>query len=397
MERDEGLKTIQLKWLLVGAFIASVGNSFIWPLTSVYLHNDLHQSLTTVGIILLLYSGANIVGSYVSGWLFDRQNPYYLVLIGVLVSGLTTAVMIIYHGWPAYPIALVFLGLGTGWLMTLTNALGTTIRERDGRYIFNMLYFCQNLGIVVGTSVVGFVYSVSLTLPFAIVTAFYAVLLLVVLVKYRPAANITRTTQREQATSSLKLPRVNARVVMTVFFALAIVWVMYQQWVSNLSVYMTGMGIPMRDYSLLWTLNAGLIVLFQILINWLAHRVRGEFWQIYVGLFFVTVSFFVLIWAHQYRLFVIAMTILTIGEATAFPAIPALVNDLTPLALKGKYQGLTNAWASAGKALGPLIGGLIIEAVSYRFLFIFAGLTILVILILVIVVTRSNAKEMTHY
>ncbi|MTV81449.1 MDR family MFS transporter [Secundilactobacillus folii] len=391
------MKTIQLKWLLIGAFIASVGNSFIWPLTSVYLHNDLHQSLTTVGIILLLYSGANIVGSYASGWLFDHHNPYHLMLVGVLVAGITTAFLILYHGWPAYPIALIFLGLGTGWLMTLTNALGTTIKGRDGRYIFNMLYFCQNLGIVVGTSVVGFVYSVSLTLPFAIVTAFYVILLLVVFIKYRPAANIRHSPQREKTASSIKLSPVNARVIITVFFALAVVWIMYQQWVSNLSVYMTGMGIPMRDYSLLWTLNAGLIVVFQILINWLSQRVRGEFWQIYFGLFFVTLSFFVLIWAHQYRIFVIAMTVLTIGEATAFPAIPALVNDLTPMTLKGKYQGLTNAWASAGKALGPLIGGLIIEALSYRFLFILAGTTILMILMMVIYVTQANAKKMTHY
>lgn len=393
------MKTIQLKWLLVGAFIASVGNSFIWPLTSVYLHNDLHQSLTVVGLVLLLYSGANIVGSYLSGWLFDRFNPYRLALIGVLISGLPTAFLIPWHGWPAYPIALVFLGFGTGWLMTLTNALGTTVQGRDGRYIFNMLYFTQNLGIVVGTSVVGFVYSVSLSLPFMIVTGFYVLLFAVVFTRYRPAAAVRRSAPLQQTGQApvIKLIKPNARVVGTFFFALAVVWVMYQQWVSNLSVYMTGMGIPMRNYSLLWTLNAGLIVVSQIIINWLAHRFRGDYWQIYSGLCFITLSFVVLLWAHHYYQFVIAMIILTIGEATAFPAIPALINELTPMTVKGKYQGLVNAWASAGKALGPLFGGIVIEIFSYQLLFVVASISVLLILILVVLVTRSQRQHVTTY
>lgn len=72
------------------------------------------------------------------------------------------------HGWPAFPIALIFLGLASGWTLTMVNSLGTTIHSRDGRYIFNMLYFAQNLGVVLGTALVGFVYSTSVTLLFAI-------------------------------------------------------------------------------------------------------------------------------------------------------------------------------------------------------------------------------------
>lgn len=39
------MKKIGLIWLAAGAFLSSVGMSFIWPLTSVYLHNDLGISL----------------------------------------------------------------------------------------------------------------------------------------------------------------------------------------------------------------------------------------------------------------------------------------------------------------------------------------------------------------
>ena len=37
---------IELKWLLLGMFLGSIGNSFVWPLTTIYMHQQLHESLT---------------------------------------------------------------------------------------------------------------------------------------------------------------------------------------------------------------------------------------------------------------------------------------------------------------------------------------------------------------
>ena len=165
----------------------------------------------------------------------------------------------------------------------------------------------------------------------------------------------------------------NRRIMAGFFISLVVIWIMYEQWVSNLSVYATGMGIPMKDYSLLWTLNAGLIVVFQALINWFSHYISNLYMQVYAGIFFVAVSFVTLIFAKDYLHFVIAMVVLTMGEATAFPAIPAIVNNLTPVAVKGKYQGMANAWASVGKAVGPLFGGIVIDHSSHTLLFIIAA------------------------
>ncbi len=48
---------------------------------------------------------------------------------------------------------------------------------------------------------------------------------------------------------------------------------------------------------------------------------------------------------------------LTVGEATVFPTIPAVVNNLSPVQAKRKYQGLPTALISFGKVIGPLLGG----------------------------------------
>lgn len=63
------------------------------------------------------------------------------------------------------------------------------------------------------------------------------------------------------------------------------------------------------------------------------------------------------------------MATLTLGEATAFPTIPALINKLSPATVKDKYQGLLTAFVSVGKAIGPLLGGIVIDYYSYHILF----------------------------
>jgi MFS family permease len=124
---------------------------------------------------------------------------------------------------------------------------------------------------------------------------------------------------------------------------------------------------------------------------------KNPYYQIYVGILFCAGSFFVLIFAHSYSAFVVAMIILTVGEATAFPTVPAVVNMLSPQSVKGKYQGLTNAFSSVGKALGPLFGGLIIEGASYKILFIVCASSIVAVDIIIMTVVGWKKKHLTIY
>lgn len=172
---------------------------------------------------------------------------------------------------------------------------------------------------------------------------------------------------------------------------------MYEQWSSNLSVFMTDQGISMTMYSLLWTLNGILIVIFQLILTWLSRWYNRPYLQTFIGIFTIGLSFVLLLFAKSYFWFVIAMVVLTIGEATAIPTIPAIVNSLSPIAVKGKYQGILNAFSSLGKAIGPLFGGLMIEASSYQFLFVVCAASIFVMEIIAVVVVKWQRSRTIDY
>lgn len=377
-------KKLKLKWLLLGEFFGSFGNSFIWPLTTIYMHNQLHQSLTISGVILLLYSTANVISSTIAGPLFDHHNSRHLMSGGLLAAIAIMLVLVFDSRWPIYPIGLIAFGFFNGWIITILNAFGTQVTGHQSRFTFNMLYLTNNLGVVLGTMVAGPLYQLAgdQVSPLFIITIFmYCAYLSVIILAFPRHTRVT--SSKTETGSSSELPSANQIIIGSLFTAIAVVWVTYTQWSSNLAVFVTDHGFSMSQYSLLWTINGALIVVFQAIINWLGTRIHSDYCLICFGIAACAISFIFLLTANTYFDFILGMTTLTLGEATAFPTIPALVNKLSPTAVKGKYQGLLNAFVSVGKAIGPLLGGITIDHYSYHILF---GACFLILILLTIFV-----------
>lgn len=389
-------QAIATPWLIAGQFMNNIGMSFIWPLTTIYMHNVLGKSLTETGVVLLLNSVANVLASTVGGRIFDRSNPYYLLLMGIILNGSANFMLIFLHSWPWYPILLVVTGFAAGWLNTMFNALAASVPRDKVRRTFTLMYLAANLGVVFGTMFVGIVYGMGMQLLFSMTTGLFVIFLIIALFEYNvDSSNVTGVDPRQA--SDIKLPKANFRMVWTFFVSLFIIWLLYEQWVSNLSVYMTNLGMPLRNYSFLWTINAGLLVVIQSILSLLSDRIKNLYYQFFFGMLFVGLSFLSLVSAHDYAHFIFAMVLLTIGEATWSPAMPTLVSQLSPVAAKGRYQGLVQAFSALGRSLGPLFGGVIIDNWSYKTLFLLAFVVLLIVLAINMGVVHGNQHAATNY
>lgn len=397
-------KGIKLHWLLIGVFLVNFGNSFVWPLTTVYIHNQLHHSLTVAGLVIMLYSGANVVGSYIAGLLFDRYNPRSLMMEGLVGAIVTMFVLVWQSGWPMYPIMLTLVGFFNGWLVTLHNSYGTMVQGKDGRYVFNMIYFANNCGMVFATSAVGPIYQATHNQVgplFLLTGVLYMIFMAIVYFFYRvkverhKIAAIDADDIQHQKTT--QLPRPNLAIIWTLFAALVVIWITYSQWSSNMSVYVTSHGISMTMYSLLWTVNGLMVMILQPLMNVVNQYIKNDYGKIYVGICGIAMSFVVLLFARRYAWFVIGMIVLTLGEITVLPTIPAVVDQLTPTDEKGQYQGLLNAFISFGKAVGPTIGGMLIEVSSYRPLFLTCIGALAIVVTLTSLILEKNKHTAKRY
>lgn len=373
-------KSLSLGSLLGGSLITNTGISFIWPLTTVYMHEYLHETLTTASLVLLVNSISTVMGNYIGGVLFDRWSPYKTMILGIIIEILSTGLLVFQNGWPTYAIILIILGFGNGIELTGINAYATLITSHHSSYVFNLLYFTSNLGLVIGTLIVGWILQFGISYIFLTATIMFIIFLFIAMIYYKDGSSIhKRTALRHKNTLSVSI-RSQIILILIVF---AISWIDYEQWQSNISTFMVSKGFSIQDYSYVWTFNAVLIVIFQPVLtyfdDWLYDHIVL---RLNAGFLLFGVSFVILLFEQiSYITILISMFVLTVGEILAVPGVAAYVNSKVPVQLRGEYQGIVNASGSAGRAIGPLIGALIIEQISYKFLFLFAS-TIIVFAIL---------------
>ena len=372
-------KEVRLRWLFLANLLNNAGAAFMWPLTTVYMHNYLHQSLTFSGTVLFWMSLAMILGNYVGGRLFDRWRPYWTAILGVTVSTLTLATLIFWHSlWP-YAIGLIVVGFGDGISMTVVNAYAATVTTKSNRYVFNMLYLALNVGVVIGTLLVGYLLDLGIDVVFMVTTACYIGLVVIVLSKFN--INVAAIKPETEKTGRTPDTTTGAKrqLIWMICLLIFTVYLSYALWESLLSVHMTNLGIPFRRYSEVWTINGLLIIISQPLVTLFNERFKiGT--QIGLGITLFALSFLGLVFARQYIDFIVIMVILTLGEVVGLPIVPAWIDDMAAVDQRGKYQGRFNMALSLGRAVGPSFGGMMVAQFSYTILFISVTLMMLVAL-----------------
>jgi MFS family permease len=65
--------------------------------------------------------------------------------------------------------------------------------------------------------------------------------------------------------------------------------------------------------------------------------------------------------AETAPLFAVAIVIWTFGEIAFFPTASALVADLAPTEMRGRYQGLFGMTGGLAAVMAPALGGLTLE------------------------------------
>lgn len=384
-------KEVRLRWLFLANLLNNAGAAFMWPLTTVYMHNYLKQSLTFSGIILFLMSLAMIAGNFIGGRLFDHWRPYYTALLGGGISTAILTTLIFWHSlWP-YAIGLIIVGFGDGISMTVVNAYAATVTTRSNRYVFNMLYLALNVGVVIGTLLVGYLLELGINVVFMVATVCYLGLMTITLSTF----NVTPTVRTEKAAPQKRdvTPKNHRQLIWMICLMIFTIYLSYALWESILSVHMTNLGIPFRRYSEVWTINGLLIIVNQPIVALFNERFKiGT--QIGLGITLFALSFLGLVFARQYVDFIIIMVVLTIGEVIGLPIAPAWVDDMAADDQRGKYQGRYNMALSLGRAVGPLFGGMMVAQFSYSLLFI--TVTILMLGSLALVLWRARREHLLN-
>ena len=350
-------------WLLViGMLINVTGNSLLWPLNTIYMNEYLGKSLSVAGLVLMGNSAAGIVGNLLGGWMFDKIGGYKAIMLGISITLVALIGLNFWHGWPHYIYFMILIGLGGGIVFPSMYALVGTAWPEGGRKGFNAIYLAANVGVALGPAAAGIIASYSFDYLFTANMLMYVAFFFLALVAYKgydKRVAVNTNIVQESSRIDRKAP---FYALLLISGAYLLAWVGYVQWQSTISTYTQQIGISLKQYSLLWTINGAMIVLAQPLIAPLVKRLEHRIkLQMVVGLAIMLVSFIVVAFADQFSMFVVSMVILTLGEMFVWPAVPTIANQLAPEGKIGFYQGIVNSTATVGRMIGPLAGGILAD------------------------------------
>src|SRR5699024_3302987 len=315
-------------WLLAIATTISVtGGSFLWPLNTIYMHNELGKSLAFAGVVLMFNQGATIIGNLIGGILFGKYSPYKTILYGTILALVSSVSLALFHSYiTAYSVLLVLIGFGTGVTWPVMFAMAGSVWPEGGRRAFNAVYVAQNLGVAIGATLGGYVASISFNYIFIANASLFAVYLIFVFITFKgmdqERDRQMHTTIIDQTTEVKDRSSFIALIILSTGFLF--IWVAYSQWQTTIASHTQDIGIPLENYSMLWAVNGFLIVIGQPLIKWITDRMTSQKMHIYIGNTILLISFLIAMFAEEFTVFVVAMTILTVGEMLVWPAVPSL-------------------------------------------------------------------------
>jgi MFS family permease len=351
-----------------------IGTGLVLPFWVVYLHEIRGFSLDVVGLLIAGMSAAGVVTSIPGGTLIDRIGPRR-AMIGVLISSIVgQTVMAFASNLPVaiLGVAIVGGGFGLGWPAVQALVSSVVPSEIRGRY-FGMNFSLLNLGIGIGGVLGGLIVDVDRTATFQAMYLGNAVSylpgLFLMLVPLRHVGGPVAMSHEHAGEAKvsylavLRAPGMSA--LCTLMFVSAFVG--YAQLNSGMPAYARAVGeVSTRGLGLAFAANTLVIVLLQLLV---LQRIEGRRrTRVIVVMAVVWAASWALLgasgafpgtWAATFFVAACA-SVFALGETLLQPTMPAIVNDLAPDHLRGRYNGLTSGCFQAASILGPIVAGFMI-------------------------------------
>ncbi|HET9626167.1 MAG TPA: MFS transporter [Kofleriaceae bacterium] len=365
-------------WILFWGTLVNRAASFVSVFLALHLTQDLHIASSTAGWIVGCWGIGSWLASPVAGMLTDRVGRRTTMLLGLGLGGLS--VLAIAFASNMYLLfVLVFVGGATGQLYfpASSAAIADVVPVADRQRAYGLIYWAVNLGLAIGFAVGGIVPERYLWLLFvadAATTFVCAALIAWQVPETRPAV-----AHHDPALAGMA--RVMADTPFLVFAGLQLAaLVVFTQFQLALPLDMKAHDQGSRAFAWLMAFNCAGVVVLQ---PWLAPRLRrfdSSRLLAYAALLFGAgygldafvpgLADVLAGWggggAHAWRfaLYLAGAGLWTLGEVVGFPVASAIVADLAPVEMRGRYQGVYSMVWGASQSVSPIVGGGVMAAIG---------------------------------
>lgn len=344
---------------------------------AVYLTNKvaaggLGFSEQSVGFLQSLIYAFTYIVPIAGGALADRYGYRRMLLFAfsILTAGYFVAGSVTTYG--AVFAALLFMATGAGLFKPIiSGTLARTTTEENSGFGFGIYYWMINIGAFLAPLVVSVLKGFSWRYVFVASALYCAAMLLptVFLFKDPPKPENTKSLREVVKGAAMVLGDARFMLMIVVYSGF---WILYFQNFGSVLWYLrdfvdatpvdrlfASFGVPLKfDAEHVTVINGGTIILLQVLVSRAVKNIRPLPTMV-SGIVIGTVGFLCLAASTNVWIFILGISVFSIGEMTAHPKYYSYVGLVAPADKKAVYMGYAFLYGVIGSLIGSSLGGML--------------------------------------
>jgi len=357
-----------LYWMLWSGTLINRLGGFVIPFLTLYLTSQREIPVSQAALMVSFYGAGSFIAQLTGGELTDRLGRRPVMLISFLITPAAMLVLGLVKNTFLIGAATFIVGLFTDlYRPAVSAAIADLVPSGARTRAYGYNYWAINLGAAIAPIVAGLLARYNFLILFigdALTTFIFGLIILFGVRETRPI----EASESEHGSTKTRVQQIGREPILLFFSLLAFFFgVIYMQGHVTLPLAMGSHGLGPDKYGLVIAVNGFLIVLFSIPISIMAGNWK-RFESMAVSAIFLGLGFGFTLFANVFSLFALSVAIWTIGEIIASAVAPAIIADLSPIELRGLYQGIFGSAWGLSFFVGPLLGGRVYESLGPSFL-----------------------------
>lgn len=376
----------QMLTIFLVVFIDLLGFGIILPLLP-YIAQKYDATPLMIGLLSGVFSLFQFVAGPILGRLSDRYGRKKLLIISQLGSMAGYVLLAVAGSLPLLFLSRIIDGI-TGGNISIAQAYMADITDKKNRAQgMGLLGAAFGLGFMFGPAIGGFLSNYGFAAPayFAAGISLLSTFATLLYLQETVDVHIAKTSPRTALTFQefrrlLSTPPIST--LLLIFFLLSLGFSGMQGTYALLVQAKFGWGPHQVGY--IFALIGIIAIITQMKVLSLFTTKLGEYKTMYLSLVILALGFGLIALTSNIPLFLLANTLLPLGNSLANPTLTAIATESIPPSEYGQTLGLLQSSGSLGRIFGPIAAGWIFYRFSHNTPMLLSGLIFLAISLFIV-------------